>query len=225
MFNVPVHANATIPIVQDIFSASSFLSQVSTFHLSYLKIYDLAPKGLQKKRIGPSVWVDFRQGPPWASLITSTFAFLSCKPPITWNISPQSERKTLPQLYVYILYPMSAVAFFASIYMTLAVTVKVSRTKSKFLHFAAHQNMKRLNGILPSAGRTSTERSAWRWRTRGASWSTSSPSPPSPSPSMCPSSWRSQWPSTMEPTKWMLLRQERTQPSFSGEPSRTRPDN
>ena len=28
------------------------------------------------------------------------------------------------QLYVYILYPMSAVAFCASIYMTLAVTVK-----------------------------------------------------------------------------------------------------
>ena len=31
MFNVPVHANATIPLVQDMFSASSFLSQVCIF--------------------------------------------------------------------------------------------------------------------------------------------------------------------------------------------------
>ena len=30
LFNVPVHANATIPLVQDMFSASSFLSQVHT---------------------------------------------------------------------------------------------------------------------------------------------------------------------------------------------------
>ena len=31
---------------------------------------------------------------------------------------------TLLQAYVYVLYPMSAVAFCASIYMTLAVTVE-----------------------------------------------------------------------------------------------------
>ena len=54
IFNVPVHANATLTIVNHWFSVSKFLSQV----------------------------------------------------------------------YVYVLYPMSAVSFCASIYMTLAVTVE-----------------------------------------------------------------------------------------------------
>ena len=79
------------------------------------------------------------------------------------------------------------------------------------------QKLKWLLGILPSAGPTSTERSAWQWQTRDAFWFTSSPSPSSPSPSTFPSSWRSPWPNTMEPTKWMLRRPGRIQPSFSGE--------
>ena len=54
MTNVPVHANATLPVVRDLVSVSTFLSE----------------------------------------------------------------------LYVYLLYPMSAVSFCASIYMTLAVTVE-----------------------------------------------------------------------------------------------------
>ena len=35
-----------------------------------------------------------------------------------------AESKFLSQLYVYILYPMSAVSFCASTYMTLAITVE-----------------------------------------------------------------------------------------------------
>ena len=72
-------------------------------------------------------------------------------------------------------------------------------------------------GTLLYAGPTSTGQLAWPWQTPDACWSTSSQSPPSPSPSTSPSSWRWQWLSTMEQTRLTLPRQERIQPSFSGE--------
>ena len=72
-------------------------------------------------------------------------------------------------------------------------------------------------GTLLCAGPTSTGQLAWPWQTPDACWSTSSQSPPSPSPSTSPSSWRWQWLSTMEQTRLTLPRQERIQPSFSGE--------
>ena len=117
---------------------------------------------------------------------------------------------------------MSAVAFCASIYMTLAVTVhcqKYSRTKSNRQSSCIQLTkiVQRLNGTLLCAGPTSTGQLAWPWQTPDACWSTSSQSPPSPSPSTSPSSWRWQWLSTMEQTRLTLPRQERIQPSFSGE--------
>ena len=133
LFNVPVHANATIPLVQDMFSASSFLSQVCNILFLNPRKY-CKSKSLQ--RIWPSVWVEHQLGHPWAYLTTSIL-----KRDICFSLSnhqyPEiflSIMSAHPQLYVYILYPMSAVAFCASIYMTLAVTVncqKFSRTKSK----------------------------------------------------------------------------------------------
>ena len=117
---------------------------------------------------------------------------------------------------------MSAVAFCASIYMTLAVTVhcqKYSRTKSNRQSSCIQLTkiVQRLNGTLLCAGPTSTGQLAWLWQTPDACWSTSSQSPPSPLPSTSPSSWRWQWLSTMEQTRLTLPRQERIQPSFSGE--------
>ena len=81
------------------------------------------------------------------------------------------------QLYVYILYPMSAVAFCASIYMTLAVTVKdteysssiSTRYSKKFKstlmqsfknESKSHIFLKRLNDTSLCADHINTERSA-----------------------------------------------------------------
>ena len=81
------------------------------------------------------------------------------------------------QLYVYILYPMSAVAFCASIYMTLAVTVKdteysssISTRYSKVFKSTLMQSfkneskshifLKRLNDTSLCADHINTERSA-----------------------------------------------------------------
>ena len=89
----------------------------------------------------------------------TTFDFLICPNTNTLKISLLSY--LIPQLYVYILYPMSAVAFCASIYMTLAVTVhcqKYSRTKSNRQSSCIQLTkiVQRLNGTLLYAGPTST---------------------------------------------------------------------
>ena len=156
---------------------------------------------------------------PCITSILQHLLFLICPNTNTLKISLLSY--LTPQLYVYILYPMSAVAFCASIYMTLAVTVhcqKYSRTKSNRQSSCIQLTkiVQRLNGTLLYAGPTSTGQLAWPWQTPDACWSTSSQSPPSPSPSTSPSSWRWQWLSTMEQTRLTLPRQERIQPSFSG---------